>query len=52
MPPAHLFPDFRLSAATPRLTARECSMATAQVINDILQQAEALFHQGQFAAAS
>jgi tetratricopeptide (TPR) repeat protein len=27
-------------------------MATAQVINDILQQAEALFHQGQFAAAS
>src|ERR1700688_3331178 len=27
-------------------------MATPQVINDILQQAEALFHQGQFAAAS
>ena len=27
-------------------------MATAQVVNDILQQAEALFHQGQFAAAS
>jgi tetratricopeptide (TPR) repeat protein len=27
-------------------------MATAQVINDILQQAEALYHQGQFAAAS
>ena len=27
-------------------------MATAQAINDILQQAEALFHQGQFAAAS
>jgi tetratricopeptide (TPR) repeat protein len=27
-------------------------MATAQVINVILQQAEALFHQGQFAAAS
>src|SRR6266481_2186017 len=27
-------------------------MATAQLINDILQQAEALFHQGEFAAAS
>jgi len=27
-------------------------MATAPVINEILQQAEALFHQGQFAAAS
>jgi tetratricopeptide (TPR) repeat protein len=27
-------------------------MATTQVVNDILQQAEPLFHQGQFAAAS
>src|SRR5882724_11127312 len=27
-------------------------MATAQLINDILQQAEVLFHQGEFAAAS
>ena len=27
-------------------------MATPQVVNDILQRAEALFHQGQFAAAS
>ena len=27
-------------------------MATAQLINDILQQAETLFHQGEFAAAS
>ena len=27
-------------------------MATAQAINDILQQTEVLFHQGQFPAAS
>src|SRR6202035_6184185 len=39
-------------ARTRGLTKTERSMATPQLINDILQQAEALFHQGQFTAAS
>ena len=51
--PAHLLPEFpSANVSRAALTVRECLMATAQAINDILQQAEALFHQGQFAAAS
>jgi tetratricopeptide (TPR) repeat protein len=34
------------------LAKRECLMATPQVINDILQQAEVFYQQGKFAAAS
>jgi len=35
-----------------RFTTTESVMATPKVINEIFEQAEALFHQGQFAAAS
>jgi tetratricopeptide (TPR) repeat protein len=45
-------PGFPVSACEPRVSENGVSMATPQIVQDILEQAEALFHQGQFVAAA